>query len=181
MTTRTTCCLFLAATGLLVGGCYSIGGVPASRDAATFESTSHLPATVSVIDTRTQEVIWSIDIPVGQKMRYRFYDKKKAPGATDARPALMRWAVAPTRGDLGSLENELAVPVASNRLVRYDVRESPEFVTSSSFTNQPPPPGINAPASNGVATQPEPIEPAPVNSGSGSPPDLQPIVVEEDR
>ena len=63
---------FAAATILaslaLSAGCYYEGGPLRSIDRVTYVSTSWSPKTVTLIDTRTGESMWSVDIPVGQQL-----------------------------------------------------------------------------------------------------------------
>lgn len=130
----------LAAAVLLTStGCYSIGGVPASRDKFQYESHPLMPATVTIVDTRTGEAVWSMDVPVGQKLAIRFYDGREADDATPTLPALMRWQVVDIGDGAGSLKNEVAVPMATARKVNYELREGPEYASDARATARPSP------------------------------------------
>ncbi|MGP1271818.1 MAG: hypothetical protein ACTS22_00645 [Phycisphaerales bacterium] len=181
MTARTALLTLALAGATALTGCYSIGGVPASRDRYFYESTPHLPATVSVLDTRTGEVVWSIDVPVGRKLGLQFFDDRRPDGATEARPSMMRWRVGALDESIGSLDNEIAVPNATARKLHYEVREGPEFAQGPATfpAADLPPNGETQQPAAGVAEDLEPIDPAP--AGDDSPPDLEPIVVEDDR
>lgn len=154
-----TACLALALAAAT--GCYSIGGVPASRDKATFESHPHLPATITIVDTRTGEAAWSLDVPVGEKLTVRFYDGRKPRGATEKWPAMMRWELTDLDEDVGSLANEFAVPVADSRKIVYELREGEDFA------------GLAAPA------QPQTARPAaPAPDAEAGVPELEPVRAE---
>lgn len=130
----------LAAAMLLTSvGCYSIGGMPASRDKFQYESHPLMPATVTILDTRTGEAVWSMDVPVGQKLAIRFYDSREADDATPTLPALMRWQVVDIGDGAGSMKNEVAVPMATSRKISYELREGPEYASDARATARPSP------------------------------------------
>lgn len=115
----------LAAIALATPGCfYSQGGSGASRDTHTFDSSSHFPKTVSLIDTRTDETIWSMEIPVGKRLVVRFVpDKTEDP----YRPDQMRWEIMTQDTFFGTLDNAMPVPDATCRLLKMELRETPEM------------------------------------------------------
>lgn len=136
---KTTTTALAAAALVTLTGCYSIGGVPASRDKFEYESTSLQPATVTIVDTRSGESVWSMDVPVGQKLAIRFYDDREPDDASPTRTAMMRWQVVEIGEGAGSLNNEYAVPIASARKIHYELREGPEYATDSRVTAKPSP------------------------------------------
>lgn len=114
-----------AAGSLATSGCigYKPGGNMASDDLFTYWSTPHMPQTVTLIDTRTGEKMWTYEIPVGQQLVMRFYGDT-TPGAnlTDT----MRWEVMDVGDKFGSLDNILPVPGRFARRVDVEVRPTPE-------------------------------------------------------
>ncbi|MEM8756820.1 MAG: hypothetical protein AAGF47_03460 [Planctomycetota bacterium] len=170
----------LAASAVLVcalaGGCYSYLGVPRSKDAFTYQSTPLMPATVSLIDARTDEVLWSVDVPVNQKLVVRFYDGRRAEDGSDALPAMMRWEIGDRNEAIGSLVNEVAVPRSASRRLSYEIREGAEFADNELFPAEGAPPPV-------IAPQQEPgsfdNDDTPAPTSDGSPPELEPIIVED--
>ncbi len=155
--------LTLAAAALLaLTGCYSIGGFPASRDKFQYESHPLMPATVTIVDTRTGEAVWSMDVPVGQKLALRFYDDRDPDDATPTRTALMRWQVVDIGKGAGSLKNEVAVPIATARKINYELREGPEYATDTRATARPSPTTTT-------------VSPAGTDPGRDAPPQRDPI------
>ncbi len=167
----------LAAAALLTSaGCYSIGGVPASRDKLQYESHPHLPATVTILDTRTGEAIWSMDVPVGQKLAIRFYDKREANDSTATLPALMRWQVVDIGEGAGSLKNEVAVPLASARKVNYELRQGPEYASDARATARPSPVTTTV-SPNGATNNDRDAQPA--RDPATGVPELDPVTVDD--
>lgn len=165
---KTTTTALAAAALLTLTGCYSIGGMPASRDKFQYESHPLQPATVTVVDTRTGESVWSMDVPVGQKLALRFYDDREPRDATPTRTAMMRWQVFDLDEGTGTLNNIVAVPWTSARKINYEIRKGPEYPTDTRATARPSPTTTTvSPAgsgsSNGDSTPParDPVTGAP--------------------
>ncbi|MBX3359637.1 MAG: hypothetical protein KF745_14555 [Phycisphaeraceae bacterium] len=115
----------LTCAAAVSGGCYWPGGPGYSADRFTYESTSFQPQTVSVIDTRTDQTIWTVDIPVGKELVVWF---RADLGTKDSStPDRMDWAVFPAGQTSGSLPNNLPVPPASSRRIDTFVRPVPEL------------------------------------------------------
>lgn len=137
----------LAATALLAaGGCQSItgqqaGGRMASLDQYTYESTQYLPQTVTVVDLRDGQELWSMDVPVGYKLITRFYDNKSD---NPAYPDIMRWAVVPLTRKSTLLENKIPMPDSGARRIEVAYREGPE--DTPDIANPPADPFVRAPA-----------------------------------
>ena len=64
----------LWVTVLILGGCYSPSGglMTSTGRAQTYYSTESLPATVTIVDTRTAEPFFTIEIPVGKQLTLDF-------------------------------------------------------------------------------------------------------------
>ena len=116
--------------GIALGGCipgYYPGGSLASRDLYTYQSTQDYPQTVTVVDTRTHEQIWSCDIPIGQELVIQFFEDHDEKSAD--RPSLMRWELLPIERRGGDLHNSLPMPVKWDRRVDVTLRK---------LSNEPP-------------------------------------------
>lgn len=96
-----------------------------SDDQFTYESTPTLPITVNVIDIRTEEVVWTMDVPVGRKVTLRFYPEKSE-GYEDF-PDLMKWEVQGNEDFAGILRSSTTVPDRWSRRIDVSLREVPEF------------------------------------------------------
>lgn len=129
---------FAAAIAAL-SGCYYPGGPGASYDVYTYESTSWKPWTVTLVDTRTGQTVWSIDVPVGKEVVLSF---KEGEGTKDsATPDLMRWQLFPLGTHYGELKSTLAVPPASARRLDPVLRPTPELpeeMTAAPAPSKPP-------------------------------------------
>lgn len=127
--------------GLLVGlaACEGVpghypGGNIASIDKYVYPSTTDLPQTVTVIDTRSGQAIWSKDIPVGQQLVMRFYAEK---GDDPTNPDRLDWQLMPI-GAGGQMNNRFFVPPASSRRIDTAFRASGELPPVAG-ADQPPP------------------------------------------
>ncbi len=115
--------LTLAGTLASTAGCHYPGGPRYSADRYTFESTTWQPATVTLIDTRTGEAIWTVDVPVGQQAVVGF---SEGTGPNDLRPDEIVWGLMPLGRRFGTRENRLPCPPASARRVELSYRPAPE-------------------------------------------------------
>ncbi len=112
--------------GLTLGGCgYKPGGKSISLDEFTYISEPYNPITLSLIDTRTGEVFWEYEIPVGKQLTIRFFPNKEPSNAYT--PDLMRWELFDKPTGHGGLRNTMLVPPSSVRIIKYDRRDTPEF------------------------------------------------------
>jgi hypothetical protein len=109
---------------VVLSGCsYSPGGAGVSNDVFTYPSSAHLPQTITVLDTRTDEQLLVVEIPVGQQLVLSFYNMNdEADGF-----GTLRWGVMPAGKPYGGLTNTMRVPPASARRVDVSVRRSPEY------------------------------------------------------
>lgn len=117
-----------------LGACaFKPGGSGSSNDTYTYQSFSDSPKTISVIDTRTGQPVWTGEVPVGQQLVVRFVDKT---GESEVQgSALMRWAYMPIGSQQVSLPNTVTVPPASMRRIDMELREGPEPHMSSAGGN----------------------------------------------
>ncbi len=106
-------------------GCSSYdGGLPYSADSFTYNSTPWRPYTVSLIDTRTGETLWLVDIPVEHTLKCAF---KSGSGPNSYKPDMMRWSIAPTDRSMSRSRNTLPVPSSAARRLDVSIRPVPEF------------------------------------------------------
>lgn len=126
---RRTGALTLALAGsLTLAGCmtHRPGGNMRSDDQFTYESTAFLPVSVTLIDTRTDEAFWSVEVPVGQKLVIQFYEGK-AKQASPKTPDLLRWEMYSAKRSISTLRNAMAVPPSDLVLIDVNYREGPEY------------------------------------------------------
>lgn len=133
MSTRTiTAAAVLGLAALGLGGCFGPGGPLLNYTGApqTYVSSTYAPKTVTVIDVRSNEPIFEIDVPVGQQLSIQFLaGKGDDPNET---PDLMRYELQERGKSTGLIANSLTVP--DHRSLRVDVtlRQGPEYGGNSS-------------------------------------------------
>ena len=111
-------------------GCemYVPGGNPFTNgpnSAATWESTEQFPKTITLIDTRSGERLFVMEIPVGKKLVIDFV--KDAGDNEVMTPDLMSWEVFPRSVSYGPLSNAMTVPNRWSRRIDVAMRESSEY------------------------------------------------------
>jgi len=108
-----------------LGGCkYNEAGPGYSADEHTYVSTAWRPWTVTLVDTRTGEAVWSADIPVDQQLVIRF---RKGKGPSDELPDMMDWGLMDAGTKYGHRKNRLPVPGRDARLLKPTLRPTPEM------------------------------------------------------
>ena len=121
----------LAACLFSTPGCYAPNGgfMPVSNATFTYISTTWSPKTIRVIDTRTDEAFFTIKLPVGKQLTFKFLDGKgDDPVLT---PDRMQWEVWEAPHKSGKLSNQLTVPPSTARRIQVDVRPGPEYPPDS--------------------------------------------------
>ncbi len=117
-----------AAAALLLGGCksaYYPGGNFRSANTFTYLSTSSAPKTITLLDTRSGEEIWSVDVPVGHQLTLSF---REGQGDDPVYlPDQMQYRIASERFLFGRLDNQISVPNELCRRVVMTLRPSPEY------------------------------------------------------
>ena len=119
------------AAALILAGCYSpSGGLIKRRGAAnTYYSTQSRPATVTIVDTRTEEPFFTIEIPVGKQLTMDFKEGKgDDPVLT---PDLMVYQIFDLGTSIGKLRNSVTVPNQFCRRIDVDYRPAPEEMPPS--------------------------------------------------
>lgn len=112
----------LGASGL--GGCYKDGGMGFSSDTYSYSSTSWQPWTVSLVDTRTGESLWSVDVPVGKRLIVGF---REGSGPNRVKPDMMRWGILEGNRTVGTFQNQMPVPPITSRRLEPTLRAVPEM------------------------------------------------------
>lgn len=145
MSMRRLAVIVLAPLALAtLGGCmgYGAGGPMASKDQFTYESSPTMPQSVSVVDTRTGETVWAMDIPVGQQLTLVFKNAGKK--SNELGYDEMQWQLNVIGAPGRSLGNAMRVPPAYARRLDGTIRE-PEFGPVVA-TNAQPRPAAEAPS-----------------------------------
>jgi hypothetical protein len=95
-----------------------------SGGALTYYSTEPLPMTITLVDTRSEEPVFAMEIPVGKQLTLQFReDKGDDPVGT---PDLMVYEVFPRGTKGGKLRNALTVPNRYCRRIDVTYRAAPE-------------------------------------------------------
>ena len=110
-----------------ISGCYTPGGgiIPNSYGSQTYFSKETRPATVELVDTRNQEVVFRMEIPPGKQLVVDFV----AGGGDDPvyTPDLMRYQVMDIGTQTGRLRSSMTVPSQWSRRVDIYYREGAEY------------------------------------------------------
>lgn len=123
-----TTIVVLIATTMVGCQMYAPGGNPffnGPNSAATWESTEEFPKTVTLIDTRSGERLFVMEIPVGKKLVIDFV--KDSGDNTVLTPDLMMWEVFSSDVGYGPLSNSMTVPNGWSRRIDVTLRESSEY------------------------------------------------------
>ncbi|GIK19438.1 MAG: hypothetical protein AMXMBFR77_19380 [Phycisphaerales bacterium] len=145
--------------GLAYRPYFDPGGSGAAIDEYTYVSEPYMPQTITVVDTRTGEPVFAMDVPVGQQLVINFDDKQVQ--SEEWMSGVMRWRLMPAGHRYGRLTNRIAVPPPSSRRVDVTLRAYPEF----------PPGGKPSPAETQTAapasTTHTPVPPPPPPATQG--------------
>jgi hypothetical protein len=158
--------LLASLTALVFVGCEGVpgnfpGGTHASIDKFVYQSTSELPQTVTIVDTRSGQAIWSKDIPVGRQLVIRFYPSKSE---DPDNPDRMDWQLMQMRQGGATLSNHVYVPPAGSRRIETAFRARGEMAPVANADE--PSPAAEAPVPTRSEPAPGPaseavMEPAP--------------------
>ena len=127
--------LLITSTTLLLAGCYNPRGAfyPYVGQAVTYWSTESKPTTITIIDTRTMEPFFTVEIPVGKQLVLDFKDGE---GDDDVlTPDLMRYEVFELGKTTGTLRNALTVPDRFSRRIDVTYRPAPEYAKAPTDQN----------------------------------------------
>ncbi len=124
-----------AMAGMLAGCPYAPQGSGIADDEYTYWSEPHMPQTVSIVDTRTKQVIWTSEVPVGQQLVISFYRNTDVRNMNE--PDSMRWQLMPLGQEYGELTNVTAVPPRGSRRIDTVTRKTPEPPAHGRLENRP--------------------------------------------
>lgn len=146
-----------------------------SNDTFTFISNEFYPVTVTIVDVRTNEPIWTADVPVSKQLTFRFHEAQYPDNP--ANPDAMRWQFfdRPTRA--GELNSVMACPDKYSRRMDVTIRKTPEYATGSdprvehagqttSTVHVTPGTPVTAPAPQPTSPGPEGSAPAPASTSA---------------
>jgi len=110
-----------------LAGCYSPAGgyYPRSNSTFTYISTPSTPVTVTVLDVRSNEAFFRMEVPVGKQLTFHFVS-----GGGDEpvyRPDHMQWELFDAGTTIGSLTNRVSCPPANSRRIDLAYRPSLEY------------------------------------------------------
>ncbi len=136
-----TLALALGSLALPLSGCgYRPGGQGWTGSSETWPSTEFLPATLTLVDIRSGEELWTQDIPVGYQMVTHFIEG----GGTDKveRPDRLEYTLFLNGTKYGKLRSAIAVPPAQCRRWELSYRDAPEYaqpgLRNGGLGNAPP-------------------------------------------
>jgi len=120
-------------TGILaslagLGGCWTPGGSGISQDAYAYVSTEWTPQTITLVDLRTGQAVWSQEVPVGKKLVMKFVEADSAYGKSPdpQYPDKLRFDIWPADKEWGTPRQVTWVPKAGSRRLDIKLRAVPE-------------------------------------------------------
>ncbi len=126
-TLRKTSLLAPVAALLVATGCYTTSPQlwETSNETFAYDSTCMQPVTITLVDIRTEQPFFRIDIPVGKRLAFHFDET----GGDDpvVRPAKLSWAIFEPNAAGGSLTNTQSAPPQSSRRIDFSIRPAPEY------------------------------------------------------
>lgn len=112
---------------LLLAGCYSPDGglAPTTSRGWTYISTPMQPVSVAVVDTRTQEAFFAMDVPPGKQLTFNIIEG----GGDDPvyTPNRLVYSVWEAGTQIGTLDNQLTAPPMSCCRIDVSFRQAPEW------------------------------------------------------
>ncbi len=134
MTKRITTGIIALTFAMFITGCHTPAGgiMPYTGGSNTYFSYETRPVTITIIDLRTNEEIFSMNVPPGKQLTFDF----KADLGDDPvyNPDLMRYEVFDMGTNSGKLSNTLTVPPANARRIDVSYRDSYEYRDDTSNT-----------------------------------------------
>ena len=146
MPRRLVIAFFATIAALAIPGCHRPAGaiMPYTGGSSTYFSYETRPVTVTILDLRTNEEIFTINVPPGKQLTFDF-----KPGEGDDEiytPDVMRYEIFDMGTETGSLENILNVPPANARRVDVYYRDEFEYREAKAGDQLRPEQLVNDPA-----------------------------------
>ena len=141
---------------------------PGTWSPMTFHSTAAAPKTVAIVDTRTGETVFEVDIPAGQQLSIEFFLDKHRHDKPEA-PDYMMYTVHSLGSPIGHLDLRVDVPAPWNRRVDVFLRTM-EAYTRPDPTRPVEPLSVPLPE-GAVAHRPRVPTPAPILKAVSQPTD----------
>lgn len=118
------------AAAAVTGGCYSPGGGFMSHTGGpqTWTSNEMMQKTITMVDLRSNEVFFTIDIPPGKQLVVDF-DEGEGDDPVYT-PDLMRYAILDQGTKTGKLRNAMTVPNAASRRVEVTLHRGVQYTTA---------------------------------------------------
>ena len=109
------------------GGCYRPAGsyYPGTGQGYTYISTEMKPVTITLVDTRTEQPFFKLDIPVGKQLSFNFLGGKGDDPVT--LPDRLTYAIWESNTETGRLTNQLTCPPQDCVRIDYSLRKAPEW------------------------------------------------------
>ncbi len=132
------CIISLSMATILLASCYTTDGgiLPTTGRGYVYISTPTRPVTVTLVDTRTQEKFFKMDIPAGKQLTFKFIEGSGSGSRVE--PTKMLWEMWEAKTEFGSLSNELICPPASCRRIDVTYRPAPEDMPEDPTLMIPP-------------------------------------------
>lgn len=113
-------------------GCADLTENWMSMDRHTFPSTPLLPATITLVDTTTDEEFWRMEVPVCTRLRLDFdHPPEMIPIRANANPAtVLNWALLPQTGNSPIDSGQCHLNGCRPFLIKVIYRKSPELPAS---------------------------------------------------
>jgi len=119
--------LIAASFATILAGCYSPDGglAPSTGRGWTYISTPMTPYSISVVDTRTQEAFFAMDVPPGKQLTFNIIEG----GGDDPvyTPNRLVYSVFEPGTQIGTLDNQLTAPPMSCVRIDVSIRQTPEW------------------------------------------------------
>jgi len=125
---RSALCFTAIAT---LSACHGPGGafIPYQGQSITYESTEIMPKTVQIRDLRSDEIVFTMEVPAGKQLTFQFSEGDgDDPVYT---PDLMRYEVFDIGTRTGSLSSAMSVPPYWARRIDVYFRQGPEYTAAS--------------------------------------------------
>ena len=123
----------------------------------SYESTELYPTSIDLVDIRSKEVIWTMDVPVRHKLELEFWHERGI--ATKWQPPTKVVYRLYPMGSYRKMTYESSIPLNIPVLVKVRHRPAPEYAMPPVVTDQAVE-SIADPAIEPAVTEPAPVEPA---------------------